>query len=104
MDKFQTVCRIDEIPVGEARAFSLGEMMIAIFNVDGEFLALDDCCPHAGASLARGYVEGETVRCRIHHWGFCLRSGVYVDEDNRSLNARSFPVRIVNDAVQVCLG
>jgi len=103
MSNYQTVCTTAEIPDGEARVFAVGEIMVGVFHVGGKYFALDNQCPHAGASLALGSIEGDVVRCRIHHWGFCLRDGVYVDEDKPNCNARTFPVRIVDDQVQVCI-
>ena len=98
---FQTVCRIEDIPVGEARLFAVAETMIGVFNVEGSFFALANECPHAGASLAHGLVEGDTVACRIHYWRFSIREGTYLDEDRPECNARTFPVRVVGDEVQV---
>ena len=81
--------------------FILNETQIGIFNVDGEFFALDDRCPHAGASLSNGIIDGDMVRCRIHHWRFCVRNGVYLDEDKPSFNVETYPVRVVGEQVQV---
>jgi nitrite reductase/ring-hydroxylating ferredoxin subunit len=103
MGNYQTVCRIDDLSAGKSRVFSINDVSVGVFNVGGEFYAIEDHCPHAGASLALGSIEGDVVRCRIHHWGFCLRDGVYADENNPTYNARSFPVRIVDDQVQVCI-
>jgi nitrite reductase/ring-hydroxylating ferredoxin subunit len=103
MAAFQTICTIDEIPEGEARAFSIGDVRVGLFRIGGEYYALEDGCPHAGASLSLGAIEGDVVRCRIHHWGFCLRDGAYVDEDKPCFAARSFPVRIADGEVQVCV-
>ena len=79
----------------------VGERMIAIFRVDGALYALNDQCPHAGASLARGNIDGDIVTCRIHHWRFCIRDGKYVDQDRPHFDARSFPVRIVDGIIEV---
>lgn len=103
MAAYRTLCTIDEIPEGEARAFSVGDLRIGLFHSRGEFYALEDRCPHAGASLSLGSIEGDLVRCRIHHWAFCLRDGAYADQDQPNFNARSFPVRIVDGQVQVCV-
>jgi nitrite reductase (NADH) small subunit/3-phenylpropionate/trans-cinnamate dioxygenase ferredoxin subunit len=103
MNQYQTVCKVGEIPEGEARIFYVGQIAVGVFHVGGEYYALENDCPHAGASLARGSIEGEVVRCRIHHWGFCLRSGTYIDENKPNYNAKSYPLRIVDDQVQVCV-
>ena len=101
---FETICRIEEIPEGEARMFSVAETVIAVFHVGGRFFALANGCPHAGASLAHGIIEGDTVRCRIHHWRFSIPDGKYLDEDKANCNAMTFPVRIVGEEVQVAVG
>jgi nitrite reductase (NADH) small subunit/3-phenylpropionate/trans-cinnamate dioxygenase ferredoxin subunit len=100
--KYQTVCKTVDIPEGSGRTFSVGDAVIGVFHVGRHFYALDDRCPHAGASLAQGMIEHEgVVRCRIHHWGFCLRSGKYVDQHKPNYNARTFHVRVVGEEVQV---
>ena len=100
MSKFHTVCRVDEVPIGEGRMFSVNQMMVGVFNLDGVIYALDDRCPHAGASLAHGYIENDTVTCRIHHWKFRINDGTRLDEGNQC-NARTCPVRIVGDEVHI---
>ncbi len=96
-----TVCKVSEIPLGEARMFAVNDTMIGVFNIGGKFFALADKCPHAGASLARGYIDGDTVTCRIHHWRFCIRDGTYLDENKPECNARLFSVRVIGEEVQV---
>ena len=101
MAQFHNVCKISDIPGGEARMFVVEETMIGVYHLDGDFFALSDHCPHAGASLAHGYVEGDVVRCRIHHWRFCIRNGVYLDEEQPAFNVQTFSVRVVGEQVQV---
>ena len=101
MPAFQTICRVSEIPGGEARMFVVDDVMVGVFHVNGEFFALENQCPHEGASLAHGIIDDGTVRCRIHHWRFCIRDGTYLDEDKPRCNARTFPVRVVGEEVQV---
>ncbi|MFM9064520.1 MAG: Rieske (2Fe-2S) protein, partial [Pirellula sp.] len=43
------VSKTSEIPKNEGRAFQVGARMIAVFESDGSFYALDDFCPHQGA-------------------------------------------------------
>ena len=101
MPAFQTICQASEIPEGEARMFVVNEGMVGIFHISGQFFALDNLCPHEGASLAHGIIEGDTVRCRIHHWRFRIRDGTYLDEGKPRCNARTFRVRVVGEDVQV---
>ena len=101
MAQFYNICKVSDIPEGEARMFVVNETIIGVFNVGGEFLALNDHCPHAGASLAHGFVLGDVVSCRIHHWRFCIRDGTYLDEEKPKFNARTYAVRMVGEQVQV---
>lgn len=60
---------------GRSRAVSVGAYEVAIFNVDGEFYALENSCPHQGGPLADGWLEAEVIICPWHGWCFDVRSG-----------------------------
>jgi len=83
--------------------FRVAETMIGVFNVGGSFFALANACPHAGASLAHGIVDGDTVACRIHHWRFSIREGKYLDEDKPRCDVQTFAVRVAGEEVQVAV-
>ena len=104
MTKFISVCRRDEMAEGEARLFVVEDRQIAVFLQQGSFFALDNECPHAGASLAHGIIQAGTVRCRIHHWRFRICDGKYLDADEPRHNVRSYQTRIVGGEVQVACG
>ena len=69
------IARVEDIDEGKGKAFEIGEKRIAIFHVDGKFHAIDDACPHAGASLAEGYLENGKVGCPWHYAEFELTTG-----------------------------
>ncbi len=98
---FRSVCRTSDVPLGESRAFWIDETGIAVFHLSDGFFALRNECPHAGASLAHGTMEGDVIRCRVHHWGFCVRDGKYIDEDRPIWDAKALPLRVVDDEIQV---
>ena len=67
---------IDDIPKGGARAIKtlIGE--IGLFRTeDDRVFALDNLCPHKGARLSMGAIEGEFVICPMHGWKFALGDG-----------------------------
>ncbi|MFF4776547.1 bifunctional 3-phenylpropionate/cinnamic acid dioxygenase ferredoxin subunit [Microtetraspora fusca] len=68
------VCAVDDLPPGEVAVLADGDP-VAVFNVDGKLLAIADTCSHETASLAEGWVDGETVECPYHLARFCLRTG-----------------------------
>ena len=91
-----------------------GKMRIAYNNrfillawIDEKAYAIQDKCPHMGASLHPGRIDGEVVFCKDHNLGISLKTGEVVnqsqadhlrlDEYNRSV--RTFPVIIKDGKV-----
>ncbi|ONH29045.1 (2Fe-2S)-binding protein [Pseudofrankia asymbiotica] len=67
---------LDEIPVGEARTYAVGDAQIAVFRLRGDVLrAIDAVCPHAGGPLADGQADAEVVICPLHSHVFNLATG-----------------------------
>ena len=63
-------------PEGESRAFHVAGKTVCIANVNGEYCAMDDVCPHRGGPLGMGYVEDGKVICPWHGWQFDARTGM----------------------------
>jgi len=99
MSEFVTVARVDQIAEGQGRTFRVGNRDVAVFRLDGKFFALDDLCPHMGASLGQGDVWQDAVVCARHMWAFRLCDGVCIDVP--TLKAEAFEVRVEGDEVQV---
>ena len=68
-------CALDAVGPGEAVVVEDAEPPVAVFNVDGEWLATGNMCSHDQSSLAEGYIDGDVVECAWHFAKFCLRSG-----------------------------
>lgn len=75
---------------------------LAIFCVDGQPHAIEDSCPHSGASLCLGPLDGHTVQCRAHGLRFDLRTGAQTGCP-QGLQARVYPLRVEGDDVQALL-
>jgi nitrite reductase/ring-hydroxylating ferredoxin subunit len=72
----QTLGPVERVPPGSSITVALaGNVEIAVWNVDGEFYAIDNFCPHQGAPLANGFLCGHIVECELHGWQFDVRSG-----------------------------
>lgn len=99
VSEFETVGKVEEFEEGRGKAVPVDDRMVAVFRRGGQWYAIDDLCPHMGASLAEGHVEGETVTCPWHAWRFCIKDGTW--EDNRRVKVDTFEVRVVGDEVQV---
>ena len=97
---FKTVGKVGDIAPGTGKTFEFGDQMVAIFlETDGTYLAIDDLCPHMGASLASGHFSEGIVTCPWHAWSFDARDGAWCD--NRRLKIDTFEVRIQNDEIQL---
>ncbi|QDT63684.1 Rieske (2Fe-2S) protein [Calycomorphotria hydatis] len=70
------LCDVDELPPGKSGEYVAGERVVALFNVDGEFHALDGVCPHAGGPLGKGVLTNKRVTCPWHGWQFDVTTGV----------------------------
>lgn len=68
------VCELAELPPGGVVRVE-GPEPIAVFNVEGELLAVGDTCTHEEASLSEGWREGTVIECPYHMARFCLRTG-----------------------------
>ena len=73
------VARLEELPPGEALHIQAGRFDLALFNVRGSVLAINQRCPHRAGPLAMGQVSDMVVTCPLHGWKFHLGSGVSVD-------------------------
>ena len=66
-----------QIPVPGARGrVRLAGHDVALFNIEGTLYAIADSCPHQGASLAAGVLNGRQVQCRAHGLRFDLATGM----------------------------
>lgn len=99
MTDFETIGSVDDFQEGVGKAVPVDGRMVAVFRRGDQFFAIDDLCPHMGASLAEGHVEGETVTCPWHAWRFCIRDGTW--EDNPRVKVDAFEIRVVDGQVQV---
>jgi nitrite reductase (NADH) small subunit/3-phenylpropionate/trans-cinnamate dioxygenase ferredoxin subunit len=99
MSDFVTVARVGDIAEGRGQAFAVNGRMVAVFLYEGHYHAIDDFCPHMGASLAGGYLAGGVVTCPWHAWRFSICDGTWCD--NPRIKIDSFEVRVVGDEIQV---
>ena len=70
------ITKSENIPFREGRCVTVAGKELAIFNVNGRFLAIENRCPHKGGPLSDGIVAGTTVVCPLHGWRFDLESGL----------------------------
>jgi len=99
MAEFQSVCRVEDVHEGGGRTFEVAGKLIAVFCDKGQYYAIDDVCPHMGASLSAGYLENGIVTCPWHAWRFRLADGAWADCPRVKIGW--FPVRVENGEIQI---
>jgi nitrite reductase/ring-hydroxylating ferredoxin subunit len=67
--------RLSELKPGQVGAVQVKGESVAVFNVEGNFYALEDYCSHAGGPLSEGKLEGQTVICPWHGSCFDVTTG-----------------------------
>jgi 3-phenylpropionate/trans-cinnamate dioxygenase ferredoxin subunit len=103
------VCFADELQPGSRKVVEIGGRSIGVFNVNNQFYAIRNSCPHRGAPLCRGVVTGlvtspelyelemerlgEIVRCPWHGWEFDLTTGRSVFNPHK-MRVKSYDVSV----------
>jgi nitrite reductase/ring-hydroxylating ferredoxin subunit len=93
------ICDVDHLWDGEMECFRAGDTTILLVKIEGRFHAYQAHCPHQGAALAQGDLEGALLTCTAHRWQFDATTGQGINPRNARL-AR-FPVHVVARKVWV---
>jgi nitrite reductase/ring-hydroxylating ferredoxin subunit len=100
MTEFAAVSRVNDLEVGDMRAFEVRGTRIAIANVVGTFYAFDDTCTHLQCSLAEGDLEETTVICPCHGSEFDVRSGAVLQGPARE-PVETYETRVEDGSLEV---
>ena len=108
------ICPVEELPPGASRLVTVQGRTVGIFNVNGEYHALLNRCPHMAAPLCKGVVtglitspaqyqaelsrDGEILRCPWHGWEFDILTGQSVFNPHR-VRVRSYKVLVEPEVV-----
>lgn len=78
MSEWVKVASAGDVVQGEVNAYTVGERVIAVANIDGDLFAFDDSCTHQGCSLSEGTLESMEIECPCHGGRFDITSGEVV--------------------------
>ena len=98
-NRWITVAAATACPPGNCAERLVQGRVVALFNVQGEFFALDGVCAHQGGPLGDGQLDGCLVTCPWHGWRFDVTNGA--NEVNPNLRQHTFPTRVVDGDVQI---
>ena len=88
------------IPPGDYATVEIDGQLVAVFNINGEYLAIDDVCTHDGEGLAGGELEGEVIVCPRHGARFSLRTGAVLGPPAYE-PVRTYQTRVADGMVEV---
>ncbi|MEA2871807.1 MAG: hypothetical protein QOH67_1783, partial [Hyphomicrobiales bacterium] len=107
------VAPVEDIPPGHRKLVAVNGRAVVVFNLGGEFFALNNRCPHKGGSLCEGKQtgliqssepgeyrysrRGEIIRCPWHSWEFDIRTGQSWCDPQR-LRTRRYAVSVEKGA------
>lgn len=100
MAEWVAVASESELEPGEVRTVDVDGALIAVFNLNGQYYAIEDVCTHDGGVLTGGKIEGDEIICPRHGARFCIKTGAALTPPAYEPTA-IFPVRVQNGEVQV---
>lgn len=113
------VANVADLKPGERLVVELDGRSVGVFNVEGEFYALLDQCPHAGAALcsfgklfgksqadgpdtAIKYEPMRSIRCPWHQWEFDIRTGESF-YDPANARVRKYNVEVIEGSPEAVI-
>ncbi len=97
---FKKVAHKSEIADQSAKCVEVEGKRIALFNLGGEFYAIDDTCTHRGGLLSEGSIDGEEVECPLHGAHFNIKSGD-VTAAPAAEGVTKYSVRLTGDDIEI---
>ena len=100
MSDWTDVATEDSLAPGSHVVVDVDGVEVAVFNIEGEYLAIEDVCTHDGGELACGELEGDVIVCPRHGAKFSLRTGEVLAPPAYE-GLATMEVRIAEGVVQV---
>lgn len=77
--KFVKAALTDDLQNGEKMKVVINGESILLINIDNQYFAVSNVCPHMGASLCEGKLEGKNIICPKHKSIFDVTTGKVVN-------------------------
>ena len=101
MSNFVKVASTSDLKPGENKIVSVNGTDVALFNIEGEFYAINNTCLHRGGPLGEGFLEDDVVTCPWHGWRYNVKTGQNVMIPTAKV--ATYQVKVENDDVLVSL-
>ncbi len=100
MGDWVEVCSKNEVGPGQHKVVDVDGAMVAVFNLNGDFYAIEDVCTHDGSEIAIGCIIGDDIECPRHGARFCIKTGA-VTAPPAYEPIDTFPVMVQDQVVYV---
>lgn len=104
---FTKIATTKEVPLGQMKKIPFDGTDILIANINGNYYAIEDKCPHMKGDLSGGTLEGNTVTCPNHHAKFDVTTGKAVGNPKMGLfhpkvnDATTYQVKVENQDILI---
>ncbi len=94
--KWYPITEATSIPSNEGRRVTFNQHEVALFNLEGGYLAIDNRCPHKQGPLSDGIVSGKSVFCPLHNLKISLENGCALGGQGQ---VKTYPVKVLHQKV-----
>lgn len=101
MSEYVPVATAGDVPPGTGRTVVVEGRPVALFNVGGDYHAIEGTCLHRGGPVGDGDLEGTTVTCPWHGWQYDVATGHHLLDPSAGLTKHH--VRIEEGMIHVAL-
>lgn len=102
--KWIEIATPDSIADGDYKVTTIHDegLEIVVFNINNQFFAIENRCPHQNLPLADGSIENNNITCPFHGAVFSLSTGeAKVHPDADCENLKIFPIKIENNLIKI---
>lgn len=100
MSKWISIAKINEIPLGGHKAITINGTPVVLFNLEGEYYAIENRCTHQDFPLSEGCIIDNEITCPLHGAKFNIKTGE-VTAPPAFMDVQTFAVRIEQENIQV---
>jgi 3-phenylpropionate/trans-cinnamate dioxygenase ferredoxin component len=99
---YYEIGKVDELPAGERWFLEVGGVPVVVFNINGDFYAIDDICSHDSGPVGEGELDGHQIICPRHGARFDVRNGKSLTPPAVE-NIKNYSIRITDGQLEIGL-
>ena len=94
------VIKASDFNTGDVKTIDVDGVMVAVFNQQGQYIAIEDMCPHDGSEIASGCIKDGIIECPYHGATFKLSTGAVLSPPAYE-PLEMMDIRVENGMIQV---